>query len=257
MKKLSFVTTCMGRLEHLKQTLPTQKHPDCESIVVDWSCPDKCGDWVEEHHPWAKVIRVEGHGEYHRAKARNVGLQAATGEHICNADADMIVHQKFFSILKQLSLESYTVRMPLRIFFEAGYSKYYFERSLIDEKIYTWTNDNGSIQKEKASAFGFIIFPREIALMLGGYDERFDTSCSGGEDVDIRLSLLLNAELKKQLIGDGYMDSIMHSNDKRTEFINDENFQSSRDRATDKLEEKWGSSFLYNDLAYIARKNTI
>ncbi len=38
--KFSIITTCKGRLEHLKQTLPAMlAQKDSEVIVVDYSCP--------------------------------------------------------------------------------------------------------------------------------------------------------------------------------------------------------------------------
>ena len=59
--KYSIVTTCMGRLDHLKESLPAMlAQPDSEVIVVDYSCPQGTGDYVAKHFPAARVVRVEG-----------------------------------------------------------------------------------------------------------------------------------------------------------------------------------------------------
>ena len=55
--KFSIITTCMGRLDHLKQTLPRLlEQPDCEVIVVDWSCPQDTAGYVAKHFPAVNVV---------------------------------------------------------------------------------------------------------------------------------------------------------------------------------------------------------
>ena len=78
MSTIAFVTTCKGRLHHIRQTLPRflAEKPD-EVIVVDYGCPDMAGDWVEENHPAAKVVRVTDDPEFCAARARNMGGRAA------------------------------------------------------------------------------------------------------------------------------------------------------------------------------------
>ena len=57
---IAFVTTCKGRLHHVRETLPliAQQAPD-EIIVVDYGCPDRVGDWVTANVPQARVVRVD------------------------------------------------------------------------------------------------------------------------------------------------------------------------------------------------------
>ena len=55
----SIVTTCKGRLEHLKQSLPRMAaQAGAEVIVVDYDCPDGAGAWVAENFPAVRVVRV-------------------------------------------------------------------------------------------------------------------------------------------------------------------------------------------------------
>ena len=92
MPLVSFVTTCMGRLAHLQRTLPTWlAQPDSEVVVVDFSCPDGAGDWVEAHHPGARVVRVPGRRHFNISAARNAGAGAATGGWLCFIDADILL----------------------------------------------------------------------------------------------------------------------------------------------------------------------
>lgn len=87
---LAFVTTCKGRLHHLRETLPTMtaQTPD-ELIVVDYGCPDGTCDWVEANVPAAKVVRAsQPGGGFNLARARNIGAAAATSDWLLFIDAD-------------------------------------------------------------------------------------------------------------------------------------------------------------------------
>ncbi len=55
---ITFVTTCRGRLAHLRETLPSLvAQPDASVVVVDYGCPEASGHWVEEHFPQVDVVR--------------------------------------------------------------------------------------------------------------------------------------------------------------------------------------------------------
>ncbi len=103
MPEISFITTCMGRLEHLQQSLPTWLvQPDCEVVVVDYSCPQRSGDWVENTHPGVKVVRVEGQPYFNVSKARNAGARVASGRWFCMVDADVLLAPGFATEAKLL-----------------------------------------------------------------------------------------------------------------------------------------------------------
>jgi glycosyltransferase involved in cell wall biosynthesis len=87
---IAFITTCKNRLHHLKETLPLMaaNAPD-ELIVVDYSCPELTGDWVEANFPQAKVVRVTGQDGFNPSRARNAGAAAATSEWLFFIDADI------------------------------------------------------------------------------------------------------------------------------------------------------------------------
>jgi glycosyltransferase involved in cell wall biosynthesis len=88
---IAFITTCKGRLHHLRQTLPTMaaQRPE-ELIVVDYDCQDGTGAWVEANFPQAKVVRAsQPDGGFNVGRARNLGAAAASSEWLFFVDADI------------------------------------------------------------------------------------------------------------------------------------------------------------------------
>ncbi|MCF8183727.1 MAG: glycosyltransferase [Polynucleobacter sp.] len=100
MPDISFVTTCKGRLEHLRQTLPRMAtQPDCECIVVDYDCPDGTAGWVEENFPAVKIVKVAHAPRFHKSHAQNLGAAAASAPWLCLIDADILIDPSFRSVL--------------------------------------------------------------------------------------------------------------------------------------------------------------
>lgn len=89
--KFSIITTCMGRLDHLKESLPRMLgQRDSEVIVVDWSCPQGTGDYVAKHFPEARVVKVPGKKTFSNWAARNAGAAEAKGAILIFCDADTV-----------------------------------------------------------------------------------------------------------------------------------------------------------------------
>jgi len=92
--RISVVIPCKGRLAHLRQTLPywlAQENKPHEILVVDYGCPERCGDWVSQNYPGIRVIRVANNVEHFNiSRARNAGALQATGNYLCFADADFV-----------------------------------------------------------------------------------------------------------------------------------------------------------------------
>jgi glycosyltransferase involved in cell wall biosynthesis len=90
--KYAIITTCKGRLEHLKQSLPRFcAFPDAEVIVVDYACPEQSGQWVRQSHPSVKVVFAEDGGAFNACRARNLGAGQSTAEILIFADADTLI----------------------------------------------------------------------------------------------------------------------------------------------------------------------
>jgi len=92
MPTIAFITTCKGRLDHLRKTLPLMvaQQPD-EIVVVDYSCPDGAGDWVETNHPDVKVVRVAESGDFAMCRARNIGARHTNAQWLVFIDADIVI----------------------------------------------------------------------------------------------------------------------------------------------------------------------
>lgn len=120
---VTFVVPCMGRLDHLKRTLPLLvAQPQCEVVVVDYSCPQRCGDWVEEpaqSYPNCRVARAPGHQFFNLSRARNVGASLCRTKYIAFIDADMILRENFVADIKPLLDERYFIRFCA---WQSGYS---------------------------------------------------------------------------------------------------------------------------------------
>jgi hypothetical protein len=93
---LTLVTTCRGRLAHLQQSLPTfVGQQDTAVVVVDYGCPERSGDWVEQHFPEALVVRATDCPRFELSRARNLGGAAARSPWLCFVDADICLSPEF------------------------------------------------------------------------------------------------------------------------------------------------------------------
>ena len=102
MPQLSIVTTCKGRLDHLKQTLPVMLHiPDCQVVVVDYDCPDGTANWVSANHPEVTIARVLDRPVFNISDARNIGAESATGEWLLFIDADVLLTPQILEMSRE------------------------------------------------------------------------------------------------------------------------------------------------------------
>jgi len=93
-RTFSIITTCKGRLDHLKESLPAMVAQGAkEVIVVDYSCPDGTGDYVAVTYPDVRLVRVEGEQHFSNWKARNAGAEVATGDMLRFAVTRMLEKQ--------------------------------------------------------------------------------------------------------------------------------------------------------------------
>jgi glycosyltransferase involved in cell wall biosynthesis len=113
-RSLTFVTTCKGRLQYLRQTLPIlAAQPAASCVVVDYGCPDHSGDWVQANLPQVAVVRWPDTGNFNLAHARNLGVAAATTDVVCMIDADVRLAPRFVpTILAQFDPRRYYLAEP-------------------------------------------------------------------------------------------------------------------------------------------------
>lgn len=102
----SIITICKGRLEHLKQTLPSMMYQfnnqmqfrnDYELIVVDYGCPDKTFSYVIQFFQTRKDLSIKSilvknqTEQWNPGRCRNIGANQAKGDYFFFVDADMIL----------------------------------------------------------------------------------------------------------------------------------------------------------------------
>ena len=194
-RSLSIITTCKGRLEHLKQTLPRMIESGAyEVVVVDFSCPDGTAAYVSEHFPSVRVVSVEGQTYFSNWKARNAGAAAATSNLLVFCDADTIVAERAVAWLRE--------NLPPRNF---GFL----------ERAATLHFNKQGLPLAANQLRGFHVVPAAAFRRASGYDELFEGYAAGADtDLESRLSLLgLNGfSLDPSTIVE---DVIQHDNDDR------------------------------------------
>ena len=189
---IKFVTTCKGRLTHIQETLPLLWEQAKQNIVmVDYSCPQNSGEWVEKNYPQVHIVRVDSAG-FNISDARNQGARDLTCDFICFIDADVKVYPGFVEWLQD-NLNLYC--------------------------FYTITKTNGPNE-----LWGTIIVPTHAYKLIRGYDELF--SGWGGEDDDLYYRLK-SAGFTPLGIPPHFLEAIKHKDEERVLFheIKDRNFQ--------------------------------
>jgi glycosyltransferase involved in cell wall biosynthesis len=182
MAELCYITTCMGRLAHLRETLPRiAGQPGVECVVVDYACPDHAGDWVEATFPQVRVVRVEGETLFNRSRARNLGAAAAQTPWLGFFDADLRIDAGFSAAV-----------LPL---LKPGH---YFRPAPVTDQTH-----------------GALIVSRSDFEAMGGYDETY--AGWGSEDIDIVEALKFEGVKSANFPG-ALLDEIPHSNELRSKF---------------------------------------
>ncbi len=179
MSELCLITTCMGRLAHLRQSLgAAAAQPGCSCIVVDYSCPENSGDWVAAQYPAVKVVRVPGQTTFSISRARNAGAALADAAWLCFFDADVILGPHFAEQL-----------VPS---LQAG--KFYIA------------------EPGQTCLLGTMICERNAFLGVGGYDEVYQNW--GGEDRDLYDRFCFHG-LKQAGYPDHLVNAIHHDDELR------------------------------------------
>jgi glycosyltransferase involved in cell wall biosynthesis len=186
---VSLITTCKGRLSHLKLSLPQFVRAGAqEVIVVDYDCPDRCGEYVRANFRSAKVVTHTAKPYFSAAEARNSGAAVAQGEYLFFADADLIVGDDFLEDVRGL----HPKWDPLMLFKMPG-DRY-----------------------DDARLTGSCLIASNIFRQVGGYDEAIEGF--GHEDTDLyRAVERLNCTIF-DLDATGIMTSLTHPDTMRTKY---------------------------------------
>lgn len=185
------VVPCMGRLAHLKRSLPLLLDAGLRVVLVDYCCPDHCGDWASRQEAEAvaagnlTIVRVTGRRAFHKAAAHNLGASCAIARgarFLCFLDADTLVTHGFADWCRAHAAPGrFGVVYP--------------------------TRDGGDLT-------GVLLVASDDLLRWGKFDESFVGY--GKEDIEIRLRYRLVGGLEYDLIPRDLLDYVPHSDELRT-----------------------------------------
>lgn len=179
---ISFITTCKGRLQHLVKTLPIMAaQPGCETIVVDYDCPEGAAAWVAANFPAVRVVRVTRQPVFNIGRARNLGAGVAMAPWLCFLDADTLLHPDFAATVL----------------------------SLVDPGLYCQCIHG------RHELAGSVLLPRAAFTAVQGYDEVMEGW--GGEDRDL-YHRLQRLGLRRLELPAHLLETIQHGGELRTRF---------------------------------------
>ena len=178
MADLCFVTTCMGRLGALRQSLPPMLPQGGSCVVVDYSCPNIAAIG-SRHPPSARVIRVPGQARFNASAARNAGARHADAPWICFVDSDVVLAPEFSEVVAPALAPG-------------GYYR-------------AFSNDRG--------LGGTFVCSRADFERVGGYDEIY--RCWGEEDNDLYDALQF-AGLESRELPESLLRHLAHGDTERT-----------------------------------------
>lgn len=194
--KISFCTTCMNRLFHLKETYPNnlssaESYADAEFVLLDYGGKDGLQTWLESElsaylqSGRLKFIRAEGPHYWVAAHAKNIAHREATGEILCNLDADIMIPSGFCEFVAE-SFSSRNIVMSFASEDAMG--------------------NNGCA--------GFVAARREHFYSVNGYDESINLGW-GYDDLNYQFRVRMHNNLKL-FTPPPIISCIPHANEVRT-----------------------------------------
>ncbi len=194
--KISFCTVCMNRLEHLKKTLPknlkdTMTYGNFEFVVLDYNSKDGLEEWImaemSQYMVSGKLIYIKTTVPQYflRSHSKNVAAKSATGDIICNVDADNYIGEGF-----------------------ADYINQEFKKH---QNIYLTVPRNIG----KKDCYGRICVFREDFMAITGYDESMTDY--GFEDFDLLNRLELSGKKARYFSNNRFLHVLNHADVTRIE----------------------------------------
>lgn len=189
--KISFCTVSMNRLHHLRETLPVnisdnENYPELEFVILDYNSDDELEEYIKNnihnHVRDGRVVyyRTNIPDYFDRSHSRNLCFKLATGNIVCNVDADNYTGKDFA----------------------------FFINEFFNQNSNIFLTTIGGKHSTKDS-LGRICMKKDDFIALRGFDERM--SCYGFEDNDM-VNRLLQAKLSAIIIQEpAFLKSIRHS----------------------------------------------
>jgi predicted glycosyltransferase involved in capsule biosynthesis len=218
--KISFYTTCMGRLKHLKRTLPQNlkdnlDYSNCEFIILDYNSQDGLKDWMKDNMQEyinsrkVKYFRTTEPRYFHHNHAKNMAAKQSTGDILCGIDADNFT---------ALGPEGMGLAKKLNQLFQERKEENVFVRAQgWDDRELPWTS---SMTYRYYSSSGKIATRKKDFFAAGGYNEALKGHYFDEEEFWQRLKQVWNFNHIK--LPAEYSKAINHSNYERLKNLSPE-----------------------------------
>lgn len=195
--KVSFCTTCMNRLYHLRETYPRNLErsltfPHAEFVLLDYGGTDGVEEWVKselgEHLSSGrlKFYRTDEPRYWVAAHAKNIAHRRASGEILCNLDSDVSIPERFCEFVEESFSKNRRIVMAFKSEDAAG--------------------NNGCA--------GFVAATREDFYSVNGYDESINLGW-GYDDMNYQFRVRMQNGLEL-FTPPPVLSCIQHSNEVRT-----------------------------------------
>ena len=201
------VTTCMSRLQHLRCTLPLMAEHD--EVVVCCYHDAVAARYVRElEHPRVRCVQVAGNGAFHKARALNVGADAAIrgGGVVLNAIDERVERLLFLDA-------------DTRIADPDAFEQWYSEAVQDPDHFHICLRDNEWYQSWDLS--GVLLVSVEHFLASGGYEEAIRGW--GIDDLELRMKLAIKCGLPWKNIPHELFKPIPHGDNLRVQNYGEKN----------------------------------
>ena len=204
--KIVFCTTCKGRLDHLKQTLPKNMadntgYPNCKFVVLDYGCQDGTAEYLNSVYAlpiesgYLSVYRYETDSAFHVSHAKNVAARCGILEGadiLVTVDADNFTGPNFAEfIANKFNAE---IETKPGIF-------------LCPDFPLIHSLPHGPTRPARGYAGRLAIRANDF-IKMGGYHETFNTWY--GEDIDL-IARLQRVGYTMRHIDNVYLNTIPHN----------------------------------------------
>lgn len=226
--KISFCTTCMNRLFHLKETyllnIKNTSYENKEFILLNYGSKDNIDDWAKinlNKFIKEKVVKYYKTTEpkyWVAAHAKNIAHKLASGDILVNLDCDNFLVENYCEYLIDLFKENVIVASD-------------------------YCDNEGNI-----GTCGLIASKKEHFYSVNGYDESFMVGW-GMDDTNFQYRCRMKNNLKLIVQNRKYNKCIPHSDDIRVSNCENKNIIQTRKISENNLYK------LANEKKYIANKN--
>lgn len=224
--RISYCTTCKGRLHHLQQTLPAnlkaeEGNPNVEFVVLDYGSEDGLGDWIKSNFQReidsGRLVYARTEAPYFKmAHAKNMAHRLANGDVLCNLDADNFIANDFSTYLR-----GHFEKHPDTILGAGLLTRAFKNTAKLD------------------GISGRMAYMRKAFGQLDGYDEAFKGW--GGEDINFKLRGR-DLGLAYKAIPNAMLGSVItHSNEERMDNLHPSTMAASHSAVKRGGLEKFGS----------------